>query len=1478
MKPLRLSRLFASVVAVAGLSLLAQVALGGPIQVGIERWGVQWGLYIDLFGAVLVTFIGFLVWVVSSYAVTNLRGQARLGRFGALVGAVLVTLVVMVTGANLILVAVGWTTSGILIGELLRHAGTAAADRAARYARSRLLIGDVGLWTAVVIALAFLPTVNRATLQPGPAWATGVVLAGIIWAGAARSSLAPWHRWLPETAEAPSPVSALLHAGVVNGMGILVLLCWPLFAPNRWALLTLVIVGLISIVVGTLAARVRADVKGQLACSTTAQMGYMALQLGLGLPAAALLHLLGHGCYKAWLFLRAGGAISRLRTRPSATRPATTTRATRSGRTGSPAESGRTGRVLLILAAGAPTWTALTALVVAVTVGAPALGALLAVHGPVAWVPATLALTAAALGGHAVHREVGSVAHKALVSIAAGAAAAIYLWMLWGWEQLLDSTLASTRAWSEQAMWLLTVAVAITLTAVAALAVRVRPTTPTPLATLLTRTAVSPWAARPGSRGARAAWPHLQDATTHPGSDPARHAQQDPLVPVRPGPRPSTVAPDTVAELVRIASAVTSPAFPLREMVAANPLADLEVLDFADALAVLESLEEGSVHLTVGHYLELYDTGLITEGALDAALNEVQPMPQLGEAPGHTTMTAGTSTAAFVSESRRRTSPTPHPRPRSGSTSDTRPGSGSGSGTEPFPVSRMSEGAVFRPRRWTSRMPMPGIVDEHASIWCQRAWSYAGNDDLTGPWSLWRESATHRIYDTAIGVADASTWVSQLPTEPGEAIAVCLNTIGMEPTLAMHHISRTVFTASGWASHAKWRSRRAGSMRPILELVALRLALDALFTGANWVGEPINLLPSGQDPSNGAAFNGSARSADRVAWHGTNGHGNFGDPNVSGTPAGPGREPMGGTDARYIWQLAHERTTHDALARQLQEVAETQHASPQQPHAAGSPVIPETPSETTAETSAMSGRDQPRRLAQMLFCIDVRSEPMRRALEEHDVETFGFAGFFGAAVRYRDQTGQTFELCPAILEPTCLVSSATPERVSLSAMAHRAAVRVSSAPILPLIIAEGAGILSGLASASSNLAPARWMRTYQRFVRRTPDWGPRRLAQRFGTDVPTTDVPADPGRSALPHSRQHLPTGMTRRERAELARGVLSTIGLVDHFAELIVISGHRSSVQNNAHASAYECGACGGNSGHINARILADTLNDPVVRLDLELAGIHLSRHTRAVAAIHDTTTSTLTLDPAVGVPGTHTRQLEHLNNILAAAAAAAGTAPHSRPLPSRAPARRRSVDWAEPTPEWGLAGNSAIVIGPRELTAPLNLDGRVFLHSYNHRLDPSREALKQLLTGPAVVAQWINAQYFFSTASPTRYGAGDKTTHNVIGDIGVVSGAHGDLRLGLPWQAVFQTDPRHSPSTPVHDPLRLMVLVAAPPEDVLAVVANERTLRQLVDNRWIKLRCLDPDTNELTDLAPGLALTSPTSRRPPALTAAMAPQNHVE
>jgi uncharacterized protein YbcC (UPF0753/DUF2309 family) len=167
----------------------------------------------------------------------------------------------------------------------------------------------------------------------------------------------------------------------------------------------------------------------------------------------------------------------------------------------------------------------------------------------------------------------------------------------------------------------------------------------------------------------------------------------------------------------------------------------------------------------------------------------------------------------------------------------------------------------------------------------------------------------------------------------------------------------------------------------------------------------------------------------------------------------------------------------------------------------------------------------------------------------------------------------------------------------------------------------------------------------------------------------------------------------------------------------------------------------------------------------------------------------------------------------------------------------RRRSVDWSQIRPEWGLSGNTSFIVGPRDLTKALDLTGRVFLHSYDYRGDPSNRLLEVILTGPQVVAQWINMEHYFSAVDNEVYGGGSKIYHNVVGRIGIMSGPWSDLRLGLAKQTVMNGD------VPYHEPMRLLTVVAAPRERIEKLIARHETLDQYYRNEWVHLVALEPE-----------------------------------
>ncbi|NBX82026.1 DUF2309 family protein, partial [bacterium] len=175
-----------------------------------------------------------------------------------------------------------------------------------------------------------------------------------------------------------------------------------------------------------------------------------------------------------------------------------------------------------------------------------------------------------------------------------------------------------------------------------------------------------------------------------------------------------------------------------------------------------------------------------------------------------------------------------------------------------------------------------------------------------------------------------------------------------------------------------------------------------------------------------------------------------------------------------------------------------------------------------------------------------------------------------------------------------------------------------------------------------------------------------------------------------------------------------------------------------------------------------------------------------------------------------------------------------------------RRSLDWSEARPEWGLAGNAAFIVAKRKLTERLNLESRSFLHSYDWESDTTGSALEVIMTAPMVVAEWINTQYYFSTVDNEVFGSGSKVIHNVVGKLGVMQGNVSDLKIGLPLQSV--SDGKNF----VHEPMRLLVVIEAPRERIEHIIQKHESVRKLVLNEWIRLVALEPSDRKFYRYSP--------------------------
>ena len=567
--------------------------------------------------------------------------------------------------------------------------------------------------------------------------------------------------------------------------------------------------------------------------------------------------------------------------------------------------------------------------------------------------------------------------------------------------------------------------------------------------------------------------------------------------------------------------------------------------------------------------------------------------------------------------------------------------------------------------------------------------------------------------------------------------------------------------------------------------------------------------------------------------------------------------------------------------------------------------------------------------SQSVYCIDVRSEPFRRHLESVGPhETYGFAGFFAAFIRYRAwgkehdteqfpvimraknevreiprsyldhmvsrheirtrwvQAGHTLlhDLKENVVTPYVMVESlgwfyglpifgktfvpslyrrwtSWLRRLFVPSIATTLTVdKLPPAETVEMLAAEQQAVVrkalqERIGLRSSRITPALVEALRHRALNGQGDPNPPFLvaAKQAGLTTEVLDRFVDilrrqydiNARSTSRHKERITRTGFTLEEQILTVDTALRMMGLTKRFARLVLFCAHGSTSDNNPYESALDCGACGGNEGKPNARVLAMMANNQRVRERLAKNGVEIPPDTHFLAGQMETTTDEVQLFDLEDVPPTHRGDLARLQEDLKEAAELTsrercGRFPDIRqPLEgarAESHVRRRSTDWSQIRPEWGLSGNAAFIIGRREMTQGLDLEGRVFLHSYDYREDPNNRLLEVLLTAPQVVAQWINMEHYFSSVDNDVYGSGSKIYHNVVGRFGIMAGPWSDLRLGLARQTVMNGD------VPYHEPMRLMTVVEAPRERIEKLITRHEVLRHYYHNEWVHLVALDP------------------------------------
>ncbi|NQV23569.1 MAG: DUF2309 domain-containing protein [Rhodopirellula sp.] len=665
-----------------------------------------------------------------------------------------------------------------------------------------------------------------------------------------------------------------------------------------------------------------------------------------------------------------------------------------------------------------------------------------------------------------------------------------------------------------------------------------------------------------------------------------------------------------------------------------------------------------------------------------------------------------------------------------------------------------------------------------------------GQSTWKSPWRLlplyqaWRAAAELDRRVEVLGVAGFRQFVSQLPHTADAAIAELLIQLEVPQDQWESVLLCTAFSMPGWSAWARYQSvqaeRQNSESDDFVGLLAIRLAYDAALSRAK---------------SFHTKWTSSA--------------------NAPGTPENVFSFPQPDDDslARYVLLRASEVAWRRGLLVQLFD-----------------PVANEEPTGQSSDPRFLqAGADevQRRATAQIVFCIDVRSERLRRHLEASSaaVETYGFAGFFGVPIEFvplgeDEGVGQI----PALLTAQFKVHEAvrgSDDQTQAGILNSRQWLRsvrkawktFQTSATSCFSFVETAGLASGVKLLRKSAGMSGCDSTHHT----------------DGVSKHNHHLQA-PSLSGLDEQ------GLNTECQAKMAASILRGIGITDSFARLVVFCGHASETQNNPLQAGLDCGACGGHSGEPNARFAAAMLNQPAVREALIEHGITIPEDTHFLAAVHNTTTDEITFFDVDELPSSHQVDLAEL--VAYSTAASRQTRGERLPLLNATQGNdpfRRTTDWSETRPEWGLAGNAAFVAAPRSLTRSISLDGRAFLHSYDHQRDDGYAVLEQIMTAPMIVAHWINMQYYASTVDNVHFGSGSKTIHNVVGQFGIYSGNGGDLTTGLPWQSL------HDGTNYQHEPLRLLAVIAAPRSAIDDIVARHSLLEDLLSNDWLNLVVID-------------------------------------
>jgi uncharacterized protein YbcC (UPF0753/DUF2309 family) len=481
---------------------------------------------------------------------------------------------------------------------------------------------------------------------------------------------------------------------------------------------------------------------------------------------------------------------------------------------------------------------------------------------------------------------------------------------------------------------------------------------------------------------------------------------------------------------------------------------------------------------------------------------------------------------------------------------------------------------------------------------------------------------------------------------------------------------------------------------------------------------------------------------------------------------------------------------------------------------------------------------------QALFCIDDRICSLRRYIEEIEpsAQTYGTPGFFGVAFYYKPMNGKfSMKVCPAPMDPPYMIKE---EMVNKKNNKDFHFADYTHSLFFGWLITHTIGFWSAIRLFinifTPRLSPATTLsfRHMDKFSKLTIENQPN-AEKEDGKQV-----------------------GFTIDEMADRVEGLLKSIGLVKDFAPIVYVVGHGASSVNNTHYAGYDCGACSGRPGSVNARVICYMANNAEVRTILRSRGLDIPTSTLFLGGLHDTTRDEVEFYDDIFVDVAKTEYHKH-NKIVFQKALDMNARERARRFMTTSKkndieklheaVKRRSVSLFEPRPELNHATNSLCIVGRREMTKQLFLDRRAFLNSYDYAIDPEGNYLFSILSAAAPVCGGINLEYYFSRVDNLKLGAGTKLPHNVMGLIGVANGIDGDLRPGLPNQMVE-----------VHDPLRLLMIVEHYEDVVLKTIQRTPQLYEWFINEWIHLVVVHPESRQISRFSEGTFVPYHVSYKP--------------